>query len=289
MGVYWLAQLLVGCIPPIFVDSVVERVAFQAEHLGWNTDDLLISCANGTGYTKHLAAQVKRTFTVSASDEECEKAILDFWKDFNNPNSFTSHDRFLLITQRGTNTLLDHFAGLLDCARSSQNAEDFERRLTTPGFMSAKSIDYADEILKIVNTTEIVPRERKALWSFFRPLHVLCLDLTADAGQAEAAMKSLLAFTAIGQDGVGAADATWNALLKEVGNGTPAARTYKLADLPNALRERHSRIETCGNRSIVLTLFPRHLGSCFVSRPLRVLTVPAPGTVDQLMPVVGSG
>ena len=211
VGVYWLVQLLVGCIPPIFVDSVVERVAFQTEHLGWNTDDLLITCASGAGYTKQLAAQVKRTFTVSASDEECEKAILDFWKDFNDPNNFTLHDRFLLITQRGTNTLLDHFAGLLDCARSAQDAEDFEHRLTTPGFISTKSVDYADEILKIVNTTQDVPRARKTLWSFFRSLHVLSLDLIADAGQAEAAMKSLLAFTAVGQDAIGAADATWNA------------------------------------------------------------------------------
>src|ERR1700743_1339929 len=103
VGAYWLAQLLVGCIPPIFVDSVVERIAFQTEHLGWNTDDLLITCVNGASRTKQLAAQVKRTFTVSASDEECEKTILDFWKDFNKPDIFTVHDRFLLITQRGTN------------------------------------------------------------------------------------------------------------------------------------------------------------------------------------------
>jgi len=50
VGAYWLVQLLVGCIPPIFVDSVVERVAFQTEHLGWKTDDLLITCANGAGH-----------------------------------------------------------------------------------------------------------------------------------------------------------------------------------------------------------------------------------------------
>jgi len=250
VGAYWLVQLLVGCIPPIFVDSVVERVAFQTEHLGWNTDDLLITCTNGAGQTKQLAAQVKRTFTVSASDEECEKAILDFWKDFNNPINFTVHDRFLLVTQRGTNTLLDHFAGLLECARSAQDAEDFEHRLTTPGFISAKSVDYANEILKIVNTAESVPRARKTLWSFFQSLHMLSLDLTADAGQAEAAMKSLLAFTAVGQDGIGAADATWNALLREVGNGAPGARAYKLGDLPNILRERHSRIEVKDQRAL---------------------------------------
>jgi hypothetical protein len=210
---------------------IVERIAFQTEHLGWNTDDLLITCVDGASRTKQLAAQVKRTFTVSASDEECEKTILDFWKDFNKPDIFTVHDRFLLITQRGTNTLLDHFAGLLDCARSAQDAEDFEHRLTTPGFISAKSADYADEIVKIVNTAQSV-LARKSLWSFFRSLHVLSLDLTADVGQAEAAMKSLLAFTAVGQDGIGAADSTWNALLKEVGHATPGARIYKHADLP---------------------------------------------------------
>jgi hypothetical protein len=257
VGVYWLAQLLVGCIPPIFVDSVVERVAFQTEHFGWNTDDMLITCVDGASHTKQLAAQVKRTFAVSASDGECEKTILDFWKDFNKSDNFTVHDRFLLITQRGTNTLLDHFAGLLDCARSAQDAEDFEHRLTTPGFISAKSVDYADEIVKIVNTAQSVPHARKSLWSFFRSLHVLSLDLTADAGQAEAAMKSLLAFTAVGKDGIGAADMTWNALLKEVGNGTPGARAYKLADLPNILRQRHSRIEVKDQR------FKRFEGSFF--------------------------
>jgi tRNA A37 threonylcarbamoyladenosine biosynthesis protein TsaE len=250
VGAYWLVQLLVGCIPPVFVDCIVQRVAFQTEHHGWSTDDLLITCADGADQTKRLVAQVKRTFTVSASDEECQKAILDFWKDFNNPQVFAPHDLFLLITQRGTNTLLDHFGGLLDCARSARDAVDFERRLTTPGYVSAKSVAYADEIVKIITTVESATTDRNTLWSFFRSLHVLSLDLTADAGQAEASMKSLLAFTARGQDGIGAADATWNALLNEAGNAAPAARTYEFTDLPDVLRERHSRIETKDQRSL---------------------------------------
>jgi tRNA A37 threonylcarbamoyladenosine biosynthesis protein TsaE len=250
VGAYWLAQLLVGCIPPIFVDCVIQRVAFQTEHLGWHTDDLLITCAIGASQTKLLVAQVKRTFTVSVSDEECEKTILDFWQDFNNQQIFTPNDRFLLITQRGTNMLLDHFAGLLDCARSAKDAEDFERRLTTPGYVSKKSTHYADEIVKIVKSTQSATCDRKTLWPFFRVLHVLSLDLTVDTGQAEAAMKSLLAFTASNQDGIGTADATWNALLSEAGNAAPAARTYEFADLPDAVRERHSRIEAKEQRGL---------------------------------------
>src|SRR5258706_14867134 len=81
---YWLAQLLVGCIPPILHDCVVVEVHLQTEHLGWHTDDFLIIGQNGAGDRRKLAGQVKRAFTISAADEECKKAVQDFWKDFRN-------------------------------------------------------------------------------------------------------------------------------------------------------------------------------------------------------------
>src|SRR5438067_8726022 len=66
---YWLAQLLVGAIPPILLDGAVAEVAFQTEHLGWRTDDFLITCEEGDVTVGRLAGQTKRTFTVSASDD----------------------------------------------------------------------------------------------------------------------------------------------------------------------------------------------------------------------------
>jgi hypothetical protein len=41
VNAYWLAQLLVGAIPPIQRDSTISEVYFEMEHLGWNTDDFL--------------------------------------------------------------------------------------------------------------------------------------------------------------------------------------------------------------------------------------------------------
>jgi hypothetical protein len=78
VAAYWLAQLLLRWIPPILMDTTVIEVSFQTEHLGWKTDDFLITC-EGAGLRHKLAGQVKRTFTVSAADEECLKAILDFY------------------------------------------------------------------------------------------------------------------------------------------------------------------------------------------------------------------
>jgi len=91
----------------------VEEVHFQTEHLGWNTDDFLIVCERPGLVVQKLVGQVKRSFTVSATDDECKKAIQDFWKDYKKPDQFCpTNDRLLLVTLRGTNTLLEHFVGL---------------------------------------------------------------------------------------------------------------------------------------------------------------------------------
>jgi len=71
VGTYWLAQLLVHGIVPILVDSSVDEVNFQTEHLGWCTDDVLIAGRNPSGEVRKLICQVKRTFTISSLDDEC--------------------------------------------------------------------------------------------------------------------------------------------------------------------------------------------------------------------------
>lgn len=79
VAAYWLAQLLVRSIPPILTDAGVTEVHFQTEHLGFNTDDVLVVCSRADAATARLVGQVKRSFTISAADDECKKAIGDFW------------------------------------------------------------------------------------------------------------------------------------------------------------------------------------------------------------------
>src|ERR1700689_1466975 len=74
---YWLALLLVEAIPPILLDCTVVEVNFQTENLGWNTDDFLILGQDSSQAKRRLVGQVKRTFTVSAADDECKKAFSD--------------------------------------------------------------------------------------------------------------------------------------------------------------------------------------------------------------------
>ena len=199
VNAYWLAQLLVGAIPPILYDCSVVEVDLQTEVLGWHTDDFLIVGESAPGQQRKLAGQVKRSFTVSATDDQCKKAVQDFWADFKDAGHFNpATDRFALVTLRGTTTLLEYFAGLLDTARAARDASEFEHRLATKGFLNAQSVRYAEEIRTIVGAIEGRSVSAGELWAFLRVLHVLSLDLTTATQQTEASMKTLLAYTAGG-------------------------------------------------------------------------------------------
>jgi hypothetical protein len=198
---YWLTQLLVRGIPPILHDCTVVEVHLQTEWLGWSTDDFLVVGQNGLGNRRQLAGQVKRTFTVSATDADCKKTIQNYWRDFVKPEQFSAAaDRFALVTLRGTNTLLEHFGGLLDCSRAAHDGAEFEHRLATRGFLSAKAIHYCEEMRTIIGESEGRSVSAADLWPFLRVLHVLSLDLNTATRQTEAAIKTLLAHATNEQD-----------------------------------------------------------------------------------------
>ena len=248
---YWLAQLLVRGIPPIVHDCTVVEVHLQTEHLGWHTDDFLIVGQNGSGGYRKLAGQVKQTFSVSAANDKCKNAVQDFWKDFKNPQQFLlATDRFALVTLRGTNTLLEHLSGLLDCSRAARDGAEFESRLAKPGFLSAKAVEYCNEIRTIISQIEGKSISAAEIWPFLRVLHVLSLDLNSSTRQTEATIKTLLAYTTGEQDALGAAEASWNTLLREVSEGMPGARSFRRDDLPGALRQRHSPVSGTEQRSL---------------------------------------
>ena len=243
VGAYWLAQLLVGAIPPIAIDTTVAEVSFQTERLGWHTDDFLVVCTFGD-VSRNLAGQVKRSFTVSASDQECVKAVTDFWKDFNASHFSKDHDRLALVTLRGTNMLLRHFVGLLDCARAARRGVEFEQRLATEGFISDTAARYCSELQEIIGAAEGKLVTAADIWSFLRALHVLSLDLHNSTRQTEAHIKSMLALTATDGDPVASAGVSWNELIVEASRAMVASRSLRREDLPAATLGRHGVIGT---------------------------------------------
>ena len=250
-----LGLLLVRAMPPLLTDAAVAEVHLQAAHLGWATDDLLLVGERGDGSRRQLAVQVKRSFTVSARDDECRKTVAGMWRDFRSCRFEEAHDRLAVVTQHGTSVLLRDFAGLLACARAAIDAEDFAHRLSLDGIVSAKSKEQARSIREIVAEVAGEAPEEDVYWRFLRVVNVLSFDLNSATSQAEAWVVSLLAAcTSDGSASLDVARSTWNALLAYAGAGRPAAKGYALKDLPQELRARHAPVSSAdrgGLRALV--------------------------------------
>lgn len=259
VGGYWLAQLLVGAIPPILTDSSITEVDMQTERLGWHTDDFLVVCENNLGRKRRLACQVKRSVTISSEDEDFQKVIQDAWKDFTNPGTFQEpFDRFALITLRGTNALLEHLSGLLDFSRVARAPSEFTTGLQTRGFLSSKSVRYCAVLRTVIEQMQSgKPLTAEELWRFLRVFHVLILDLGTDTGQHEAMLINLLALSAAdSQRASETAKSSWTELVQIAGKGMASAGTFRRANLPEVLRKKHSLIK--GAQDLVFEALRSH-------------------------------
>lgn len=240
VGAYALSLLLARAIPPILTDCELTEVHFQTKHLEWKTDDILLRGMNGNGQIRQLAAQVKLGFTISSKDPECVKTIANLWSDFQNSTLFErGRDALAIVVRHGTNALLTHCNALLDCARASLDASDFERRLTPSNYTHSTTRNYCDAIRAIVNTAQGSPATDEDFLAFLRHVHVISLDLGSLSSCTLAQVKSLLMQTTIQADKPGGAQSTWDALVREVTENMRVAKSYTRDDLPAPLHRNH--------------------------------------------------
>ena len=246
VGAMFLGLLLTRGIPPVYQDCQIDEVSFQTRHLGWNTDDLLVCCSKENGERHRLAIQVKRNLVVSSSSPDCEQTIQGFWDDFRTADLFDpERDALLLVTLRGTNTLLDGLGSLLECARNSSDAADFHHRLATPGFISDKARSYAEVIRSILDKVDSPsPFTDGDFWRFLKAVYLLSCDFTTSTALQEASVRNVLAQAATGTDPVKTAEATWHELVGIAADSASGARTLNRSDLPESMRDKHGTIQS---------------------------------------------
>ena len=236
VGAMFLALLLIRGIPPIFQDCQVKEVIFQTRRLGWETDDLLVTCSS-RNTTRKMAMQIKRRFTVGKS--RGKETILGFWNDFNSDMFNPDRDALILVTLNSTENL-GGLASLLGCARSSPNPADFKSRLKTPKFISNAARRCYRDIRSAVGSTDSTGNAKdENLWRFLRTMHVLFLDLTTNTAQQEATVKQWLALASCIPGTADGASATWRELVEVASDAATRARTLRRSDLPDGMPDRY--------------------------------------------------
>ena len=244
VGAMFLALLLTRGIPAVFKNCQVDSVSFQTAGLGWQTDDILITCSSPVYSQRNLAIQVKRTFRVQASSIDCQETFRGFWSDFNDPDKFDrDSDALLLVTLRGTNTLLEGLGSLLDCARNSSDESDFAHRLSTPGLSSQEARKCEAVIKGIISAPDSLPPANKDFWQFLKAVHLLSLDLTTSTAQTEGSTKQILALACTESNPLKVAETAWLKLIEVAASAAIGARTIKQQDLPDQLLSQHRTID----------------------------------------------
>ena len=255
VGAMFLALLLVRGVPPVLKDCQVDEVSFQTRLRGWETDDFLVRCSTEHDERRLMAIQAKRKFAVRSSSSDCVETFQRLWKDFTNAELFDpDHDMLVLATLPGTEILMDGFGSLLECSRNSSDEKDFQLRLTTPEFISAKAKTHAGVIKSIVDAIDSSrPITDGDVWRFLRSIHLFICDFTTSVAQQESWVKTMLAQAATGVDSVEAAATTWFELISIAAVSASGARIVKRSDLPKPMRSKYRTTESPASALQALT------------------------------------
>ncbi len=243
VGAMFLALLLTRGIPAVFRDCQVEKVGFQTQYLGWETDDLLATCSTDADGSRQLAIQAKRTFTVGSSSPDCVKTFQGFWKDFKAAGGFNPDKDALLLATLHSTSALKGLGNLLECARNSPNVEDFGDRLNAPGFLSKPAKDCQQVIRTAIEELDSSEVDEAEFWRFLKTIHILFLDFTTSTAQQEAMCKYQLALAADSSNAASTAESTWNKLLEISSACASGARVYSRSDLPSDMCASHDAIQ----------------------------------------------
>lgn len=252
VGAYFLALLLTRSFAPIFPDSAPTRIHFQAGRLGWRIDDLVIEVNSEAGQQRSLAAQVKRTFTVSSSDEECQDTITAAWRDFNNAALFQQgRDALVLVTYLGTNRIQHDFRWLLAQARAAGTAADFDSRRNGIGTLNKRAKDDFNTVKQIVDAADGSAVSNERVWRFLQAFHLLSFDFQDGSGKDDAAIRTILGSLRAHDAPIEAAATTWRELIDFAGLAAAEGRSVDLPGLPAAAQGRHKQVPSSKHGELV--------------------------------------
>ena len=130
---------------PCLENYPIVGVHCQSKHLGYETDDLLVSTACATsGLKRKLIGQVKHSISFTSKNETLGEVLQAAWKDFNNEKLFTKGkdgDVIVLITGPLSATDLSSVRPIFEKARSGLSCERFFIGIKQANFTSDKTRD----------------------------------------------------------------------------------------------------------------------------------------------------
>ena len=186
----FLLSLLVDGFCPAMKEQT-KRVCFQAKHLGYDVDDLVVFTERNQSEGK-LLCQIKHSVKASEKDKVFQEVICAAWSDFNKANFDKDNDRIALATAQIAVWAQKALRFLHEQALAAVDEADFAERIKLPVYSDGKSSKMLNFIRKcITEATNSNPRNEE-LWKFCKVFMLLLFDLDCEESVNRALSAALI-------------------------------------------------------------------------------------------------
>ena len=228
----FVLTLLVDGFSPI-LGTPIERIEFQAKHLGYDIDDLVVISSKG----EKLLCQMKHSLAVTLKDTTFQEVITAAWSDFQKDSFNVETDKITLITSFIAKDTIDSLRYIHDQALVALNADMFITRIYQHTFTSQSVRDKLDVIkICIQRANNNIAPSNDTLWKFCQCFLLSIFDL-----DYENSINRILAQSIIRCKTENNAQLIWRNLADLCGTWNQQAATITLEKIPNEIVELFGR------------------------------------------------
>lgn len=226
----FLLTLLIDGFSPI-LEKQITQLDFQGKHLGYDTDDLIVTATGKMG--PKILCQIKHDITITKRSLLFKEVINAAWSDFQKSIFNPETDKIVLATGILAKDTVFAFRYIYDQAISSGDEVDFIQRIQQSNYTSdavREKFDVLKNTLALANGG-IEPKEKK-IWQFCKSFVLLVFDL-----DFQSSVNQMLILSLIKCHSTADAKNVWSRLSEFVGKCNQSAACIKLENVPDEIKE----------------------------------------------------
>lgn len=229
-AVFALALLIDGFSP--IIDTPVKELHFQAKHLGYDVDDLVVIPSAPRAGGK-LLCQIKHSLAITKNDQIFQDVINAAWSDFKKPTFNANIDRIALITGFIAKDSIHALRYIHGQALAEANADSFITRLYQANYSSAKTCEKFEVIRYCLQkANHDAPVTNKEIWEFCKCFVLAVFDLDYEESINRVLVRSLIQCKSKHD-----AKLVWSRLADQCGDWNQQAATVTRDTMPNDILE----------------------------------------------------